>query len=62
MDIVPYVMAHGDRVVLAYFKLIELKRQKVKLSEIEDIRNVYRMLFMLKLILKDAIVELEDSI
>jgi acyl-[acyl carrier protein]--UDP-N-acetylglucosamine O-acyltransferase len=61
MDIVPYVTAQRDKAILAYSKLIELKRQEVKFSEIEDIRNVYRILFMLKLMLKNAIVELEDS-
>ncbi|MDR0820017.1 MAG: acyl-ACP--UDP-N-acetylglucosamine O-acyltransferase [Endomicrobium sp.] len=61
MDIVPYVTAQGDRAVLAGLNLIGLKRQKIKLSEIEDIRSAYRILFMSKLMLKDAIAELEDS-
>lgn len=61
MDIIPYVTAHGDRVVIAGLNLIGLKRKKVKLSEIEDIKDAYRILFMSKLVLEDALVKLKES-
>jgi UDP-N-acetylglucosamine acyltransferase len=61
LDIIPYVTAYGDRVVLAGLNLIGLKRKKVKLSEIEDIKNAYRILFMSKLSLEDALVKLKGS-
>jgi UDP-N-acetylglucosamine acyltransferase len=61
MDIVPYVTAQGDRVVIAGLNFIGLKRKKIKLSEIEDIKNAYRILFMSKLSLEDAVVKLKES-
>ncbi|MDR3306395.1 MAG: acyl-ACP--UDP-N-acetylglucosamine O-acyltransferase [Endomicrobium sp.] len=61
MDIVPYVTAQGDRAVLVGLNLIGLKRKKVKLSEIEDIKDAYKILFMSKLSLEDAVVKLKDS-
>ncbi|MDR3195984.1 MAG: acyl-ACP--UDP-N-acetylglucosamine O-acyltransferase [Endomicrobium sp.] len=61
MDIVPYVTAQGDRAVLVGLNLIGLKRKKVKLLEIEDIKDAYRVLFMSKLSLEDAVVKLKDS-
>jgi UDP-N-acetylglucosamine acyltransferase len=60
MDIVPYVTAQGDRAVIAGLNLIGLKRKKVKLSEIESIKDAYRILFMSKLSLEDAIVKLKE--
>jgi UDP-N-acetylglucosamine acyltransferase len=61
MDIIPYVTAQGDRVVIAGLNLIGLKRKKTKLSEIEDIKDAYRILFMSKLMLEDAVVKLKES-
>ncbi|MDR2616842.1 MAG: acyl-ACP--UDP-N-acetylglucosamine O-acyltransferase [Endomicrobium sp.] len=61
MDVIPYVTAQGDRAVVAGLNLIGLKRKKVKLSEIEDIKSAYRILFMSKLSLDDAIAKLEES-
>jgi UDP-N-acetylglucosamine acyltransferase len=60
MDIIPYVTAHGDRVALSGLNLIGLKRQKIKLSEIEDIKNAYRILFMSKLTLEEAMEKLKE--
>jgi UDP-N-acetylglucosamine acyltransferase len=60
MDIIPYVTAYGDRVVLAGLNFIGLKRKKVKLSEIGDIKDAYRILFMSKMSLEDALVKLRD--
>ncbi|MDR3071268.1 MAG: acyl-ACP--UDP-N-acetylglucosamine O-acyltransferase [Endomicrobium sp.] len=62
MDIIPYVMAHGDRATLAGLNIIGLKRMKIKLSEIKDIKNAYKTLFMSKLTLKDAMLKLEESV
>ncbi|MDR3256289.1 MAG: acyl-ACP--UDP-N-acetylglucosamine O-acyltransferase [Endomicrobium sp.] len=61
MDVIPYVMAQGDRAVLAGLNLVGLKRKKMKLSEIEDIKSAYRILFMSKLILEEAMAKLEES-
>ncbi|MDR1926968.1 MAG: acyl-ACP--UDP-N-acetylglucosamine O-acyltransferase [Endomicrobium sp.] len=61
MDIVPYVTAQGDRAVLAGLNLIGLKRRKIKLCEIEDIKSAYKILFMSKLTLEDAMLKLKDS-
>jgi UDP-N-acetylglucosamine acyltransferase len=60
MDIIPYVTAYGDRAVIAGLNFIGLKRQKVKPSEIENIKDAYRILFMSNLTLKDAFVKLKD--
>ncbi len=61
MDVIPYVTAQGDRAVLAGLNLVGLKRKKMKLAEIEHIKNAYRVLFMSKLQLNDAIAKLENE-
>jgi UDP-N-acetylglucosamine acyltransferase len=61
MDIIPYVTAQGDRVVIAGLNLIGLKRKKVKLSEVENMKDAYRILFMSKLSLEDAVIKLKES-
>ncbi len=61
MDIIPYVTAQGDRATLAGLNIIGLKRKQIKLSEIEDIKNAYRVLFMSKLTLEDALAKLENE-
>ncbi|MDR3274463.1 MAG: acyl-ACP--UDP-N-acetylglucosamine O-acyltransferase [Endomicrobium sp.] len=61
MDVVPYVMVQGDRAVLIGLNLIGLKRKKMQLSEIEDIKKAYRILFMSKLSLEEAMAEIENS-
>jgi UDP-N-acetylglucosamine acyltransferase len=60
MDIIPYVIAQGDRAVLNGLNLVGLKRQKIKLSEIEDIKNAYKILFLSKLNLEEALLKLQD--
>jgi UDP-N-acetylglucosamine acyltransferase len=62
MDIVPYTMAQGDRAVSVGLNIIGLKRKNIKPSEIGDIKIAYRILFMSKLKLKDAISKLENMI
>jgi UDP-N-acetylglucosamine acyltransferase len=61
MDIIPYSTAQGDRAVLAGLNVVGMKRRKMKLSEIEEVKNAYRVLFMSKLTLNDALVKLENS-
>jgi UDP-N-acetylglucosamine acyltransferase len=61
MDIIPYAMCHGDRAVLSGLNLVGLKRRGMKTQEIEEIKDAYRILFMSKLLLKDALSELEKS-
>ena len=61
MDIIPYAMAQGDRAILAGLNLVGMKRKQMKLSEIEEIKNAYRVLFMSKLTLADALIKLEES-
>jgi UDP-N-acetylglucosamine acyltransferase len=55
MNIVTCATAQGDMAVLAGLSLIGLKRQKIKL------RSAYRIPFISKLMLEDAIAEPEDS-
>ena len=54
MDIIPYVTVQGDRAVFVGLNLIGLERKKIKLSEIEDIKSAYKILFMSKLTLEEA--------
>ncbi|MDR1122471.1 MAG: acyl-ACP--UDP-N-acetylglucosamine O-acyltransferase [Endomicrobium sp.] len=61
MDIIPYVTAHGDRATLAGLNLVGLKRKKVKLSEIKNIKDAYEILFMSRLTLGSALAKLKDS-
>ncbi|MDR1695143.1 MAG: acyl-ACP--UDP-N-acetylglucosamine O-acyltransferase [Endomicrobium sp.] len=61
MDIIPFAMAQGDRAILAGLNLVGMKRRQMKLSEIEEIKNAYRVLFMSKLALSDALAKLEES-
>jgi UDP-N-acetylglucosamine acyltransferase len=61
MDIIPYVTAQGDRVVITGLNLIGLKRKKVKLSEIKNIKDAYRILFTSKLSLEESVVKLKRS-
>lgn len=61
MDVIPYVTVHGDRAIVVGLNLIGLKRRGLKLSEIENIKLAYRILFMSKLSLNDAVAKLEES-
>jgi len=61
MDTIPFSMCHGDRAVLSGLNLVGMKRRKMSNADIEDIKDAYRILFMSKLLLKDAVAELEKS-
>ncbi|MDR3111604.1 MAG: acyl-ACP--UDP-N-acetylglucosamine O-acyltransferase [Elusimicrobiota bacterium] len=60
MDVIPFVIAQGDRAVLSGLNLVGLKRQKLNLSEIDEIKNAYKILFMSKLGLEDALARLQE--
>jgi UDP-N-acetylglucosamine acyltransferase len=60
MDVIPFVTVHGDRASVVGLNIIGLKRIKVKLSEIEDIKNTYRILFTSGLTLEAAIDKLKE--
>jgi UDP-N-acetylglucosamine acyltransferase len=59
MDIVPYSLCIGDRVKLNGLNLIGMKRVKMSIEEIKSVKDAYRILFMSKLLLKDALSKLE---
>ncbi|MDR2192011.1 MAG: acyl-ACP--UDP-N-acetylglucosamine O-acyltransferase [Endomicrobium sp.] len=61
MDIIPYAIAQGDRAVLAGLNIVGMKRKKMKLSEIEEVKSAYRVLFISKLTLNDALAKLENN-
>jgi len=61
MDIIPYATAQGDRASLAGLNIIGMKRCKMKLSDIEIVKDAYKTLFMSKLSLEDALDKLKDS-
>lgn len=61
MDIIPYSTAQGDRAVLAGLNIIGMKRSRMKLSDIEKIKEAYKILFMSKMTLEDALEKLKDS-
>lgn len=64
MDTVPFTLCyggHGGRAVINGLNLVGMKRRKMPENEIKEIQKAYRTLFMSKLLLKDALKELEKS-
>ncbi|MDR1926969.1 MAG: acyl-ACP--UDP-N-acetylglucosamine O-acyltransferase [Endomicrobium sp.] len=61
MDIIPYALCTGDRARLVGLNLVGMKRKKISLEEINAIKDAYHVLFMSKLLLKDALIEIESS-
>ncbi|MDR2192012.1 MAG: acyl-ACP--UDP-N-acetylglucosamine O-acyltransferase [Endomicrobium sp.] len=61
MDVIPYSMCHGDRAVLSGLNLVGMKRRGMTSAQIEEIKDAYRILFMSKLLLTDALSKLENS-
>ncbi|MDR1928690.1 MAG: acyl-ACP--UDP-N-acetylglucosamine O-acyltransferase, partial [Endomicrobium sp.] len=51
MDIIPYVIAQGDRASLIGLNFIGMRRQKISSLEINNVKYAYRILFMSKLLL-----------
>ncbi len=62
MDIIPYMQAQGDRASLFGLNLIGLKRNRVPIKEIENIKHVYKILFMSNLILNDAVEKIKEEL
>ncbi|MCL2390525.1 MAG: acyl-ACP--UDP-N-acetylglucosamine O-acyltransferase [Endomicrobia bacterium] len=61
MDVIHHAMCHGDRAVLSGLNLVGMKRRKMTHDEINDIKEAYKILFMSKLLLNDALLKLENS-
>jgi UDP-N-acetylglucosamine acyltransferase len=61
MDIIPYVLSAGYRAVPNGLNLTSMRRRQMPIEEINAVKSSYRILFMSKLILKDALLELEQS-
>ena len=61
MDIIPFMQAQGDRAKLFGLNLVGLKRRRVPLAEIENIKHAYKILFASNLPLKDAVERLEKD-
>ncbi|MDR0823184.1 MAG: acyl-ACP--UDP-N-acetylglucosamine O-acyltransferase [Endomicrobium sp.] len=61
MDIIPYATAQGDRASLVGLNIIGMKRSKMKLAEIEIIKDAYKTLFMSQLALEDALDKLKNN-
>lgn len=62
MDIIPYTQAQGDRAKLFGLNLIGLKRKRVPIAEIENIKHAYKILFASKLPLENAVAKLEEEL
>ena len=65
MDTIPFTMCYGgstgDRPVINGLNLVGMKRRGMTSKEIEEVKAVYKILFMSKLLLKDALTELEKN-
>ncbi|MDR2860430.1 MAG: acyl-ACP--UDP-N-acetylglucosamine O-acyltransferase [Elusimicrobiota bacterium] len=59
MDIIPFVMCAGYRGDLNGLNLVGMRRRKMTVSDIGAVKEAYKILFMSKLLLKDAMVEIE---
>jgi UDP-N-acetylglucosamine acyltransferase len=60
MDIIPYALCAGYRATLNGLNLVGMKRRKMSLEEINAVKDAYRILFMSKLLLQDALVQIEQ--
>ncbi|MDR1087603.1 MAG: acyl-ACP--UDP-N-acetylglucosamine O-acyltransferase [Endomicrobium sp.] len=61
MDIIPYVLCAGYRAIPNGLNLVGMRRRKMPAEEINAVKNAYKVLFMSKILLKDALSELEQS-
>jgi len=59
MDVPPYTLACGDRVKLHGLNVVGLKRRNFSLDTIKKIKSAYKLLFMSKKPLSEALAELE---
>ena len=62
MDIIPYMQAQGDRASLFGLNLVGLKRKRVPIAEIENIKHAYKILFASHLTLNDAVAKIEEEL
>ena len=62
MDIIPYMQAQGDRATLFGLNLVGLKRNRVPINEIENIKHAYKILFMSNLMLNDALEKVKEDL
>ena len=62
MDIIPYTQVQGDRAKLFGLNLVGLKRKRVPIAEIENIKHAYKILFASKLPLEQAVAKLEEQL
>jgi UDP-N-acetylglucosamine acyltransferase len=60
LDIIPYTLCAGYRAVPSGLNLVGMKRRKMPTEEINAVKNAYKILFMSKALLKDALLELEQ--
>jgi UDP-N-acetylglucosamine acyltransferase len=64
MDTVPFTLCYsgkGNRAVINGLNLVGMKRRGIKAGDIEEIKRAYKILFSSKLLLKDALAELEKN-
>jgi len=61
MDIIPQALCAGYRAALNGLNLVGMKRRKMTAAEIEDVKEAYKILFMSKLLLNDALAKLSDN-
>ncbi len=61
MDTIPYSMSYGYRAVLNGLNLVGMKRRGMKKEDIEEVKAVYKTLFMSKLLLNDALEQLSSN-
>ncbi|MDR3112427.1 MAG: acyl-ACP--UDP-N-acetylglucosamine O-acyltransferase [Elusimicrobiota bacterium] len=61
MDVIPYSMCYGDRAVLSGLNVVGMKRRGMRPGDIVEVKDSYRVLFMSKLLLSDALSRLENS-
>jgi UDP-N-acetylglucosamine acyltransferase len=61
MDIIPYVLCAGYRAIPYGLNLVGMRRRKMSAEEIDAVKNAYKVLFMSKMLLRDALFELKQS-
>jgi UDP-N-acetylglucosamine acyltransferase len=60
LDIIPYALCTGYRAAPNGLNLIGMKRRKMPTEEINAVKDAYKILFMSKALLKDALLKLEQ--
>ncbi|MBN1823973.1 MAG: acyl-ACP--UDP-N-acetylglucosamine O-acyltransferase [Endomicrobiales bacterium] len=59
LDILPYTQVQGDRARLLGLNLVGMKRRKLSAEAMEDIKTVYRTLFLTGIPMEEALDQLE---